>query len=1140
MTATGHLPPATCYAELHAHSYYSLLDGASSPEALLDRAAALGMPALALTDHDALYGAVRFWQAARERGVQAVIGAEVTVEGGGGGRVEGSGGRVEGGEQGVASRGQGAGSKGQGAGDNVQRATCNLQPSTCHLVLLAETQEGYANLCRLLSHAHLTSVKCQVSGVRCQVSPETGNVTPDTTFWPGKAEPVLDWETLAHHREGLVVLTGCRQGPLAASLLAGQPEQALAHAERLRDIFGRDRCFVELQRHLLPDEPPLIRGLLEIARRLDLPVVATNNVHYAEREGHRLQDVMVCIRHLTSLDEAGHLLRPNSEYHLKSGVEMARLFPGLPQALSNTLAIAERCQVSLDFSGQCLPAFPVPERHTPFSYLYDLCQQGLHRKYRPVTPATSKQLAYELDVIERSGLAGYFLIVWDIVQYANRQGIRYQGRGSAANSLVAYLLDITPVDPLRFNLLFDRFLSPDSHTMPDIDIDFAADRREEVIQYVYECYGSEHTAMVCNVNTFQSRSALRDVGRALGLKPEMIEMVGRREQGAGSKWQVAGGRWQVAGFALRTSTALSRTLSPKGGGEQEAAANNVQPANVQPATCERANVPTLQELCAQLQGAPRHLSIHVGGMIITARPLVEIVPLERATMPGRVVVQWDKDSVEDAGLIKIDLLGLRTLGMVSEIAGLVAERSGQASSLDDLTLDDPAVYDTLCRGDTIGAFQVESRAQSQMLPRLRPRRFEDIVVEVAIVRPGPIQGDMVHPYLRRRQGLEPVVYAHPSLEPILAETLGVILFQEQVLRVAMAVAGFSGGEADRLRRAMSRQRSQEEMRRLGERFVVGAMANGLDQETAITIFGQLAGFASYGFCKSHAAAFALLSYQTMWLRLYHPAEFYCALLNHQPMGFYSPAVVMGDARRHGVSVLPPDLNRSQESCALEGDAIRLGLRYIKGVGPAARQQLLAKRASPYRTLRDLCLRTRLPRDVVDSLIRSGACDGLSPDRRRLLWELGALDYSAQSFDLEADLDDPGLPALTEAESMGWDLDQLGMTPGDHLMRLYRPHLQAAGILSAAELDAHGDGERVRVAGQVVVRQSPPTAKGHLFITLEDETGLVNLIVRPALFARQREVLRYALLLAAAGRLQREGEACSVLVARAWALPNGLE
>ena len=557
-------------------------------------------------------------------------------------------------------------------------------------MLLAENQAGYSHLCRLLTLAHLGE----------DGSAGVGE-TPDDEDWPGKSDPssptaALSWEALAAHSGGLIALSGCRHGPIAAPLLAGQPDLALANAKRLLHIFGRRGLFVELQRHLLPDEPPLIRGLLDIAARLDLPLVATNNVHYAERQGHRLQDVMVCIRHLASLDEAGAWLRPNSEYYLKPAADMARLFPGHPQALTNTLAIAERCQVSLDFSRQRLPTFPVPDGHTPFSYLYQLCQGGLRCKYRPVTPAASKQLAYELDVIQNTGLAGYFLIVWDIVRYAQAQGIRYQGRGSAANSLVAYLLDITPVDPLRFHLLFERFLSPDSHTMPDIDIDFAADRREEVIQYVYRRYGREHTAMVCNVNTFRARSALRDVGRVLGLTPEMTERVRRREGG--------------------------RERGGEGG--------------------------MLFELCEALEGAPRHLSIHTGGMVITASLLHEVVPLERATMPGRVVIQWDKDSVEDAGLIKIDLLGLRTLGMVDEIAHLIEAKngqappqpSGQAPPLDELALDDPAIYDDLCRGDTLGAFQVESRAQVQMLPRMRPRRFQDIVVEVAIVPAGPHPG----------------------------------------------------------------------------------------------------------------------------------------------------------------------------------------------------------------------------------------------------------------------------------------------------------------------------------------------------------------------------------------------------------------
>lgn len=1012
----------SAYAELHAHSYYSLLDGASSPEALLDEAVALGLRGLALTDHDNLYGAVRFWRAAQQRGIHAIIGAELTTAAG-------------------------------------------------HLTLLAETQTGYANLCRLITASRLPD-------------------RPPPDDWPGKTTTPLTWGDLHRRRSGLIVLSGCRRGPLAAPLLAGETDQARANAARLVEIFGPDHVFIELQRHLLPDEPPLLRNLADIARRLALPLVATNNAHYAGRDDYRLQDVLVCINHLAALSAAGPWLRPNHEYYLKSPHEMARLFPAWPQALANTLAIAERCQISLDFSCQRLPAFPTPADHTAFSYLYELCQAGLRHKYNPITPAASKQLAYELDVIEQSGLAGYFLIVWDIVRFAHEQGIRYQGRGSAANSLVAYLLDITPVDPLRFHLLFDRFLAPDSQTMPDIDIDFAADRREEVIQYVYRRYGAEHVAMVCNINTFQERSALRDVGRALGLQPEIVAQIQRRGRG-------------------ETST----------------------PGDASPPE----SVPDLLfDLARQIEGVPRHLSIHVGGMIITAGPLAAIAPLERATMPGRVVVQWDKDSVEDAGLIKIDLLGLRTLGMVDEIARSIEARTGQAPPLASLSLDDPGVYDALCAGDTLGAFQVESRAQTQMLPRLQPRCFEDLVVEVAIVRPGPIQGDMVHPYLRRRQGLEPVSYPHPALETVLGETLGVILFQEQVLRVAMTAAGFSGGEAGQLRRALSRGRSHEEMTRLGQRFVAGATGRGASPEIAAEIFRQLAGFTAYGFCKSHAAAFALLSYQTMWLKLHHPAEFYCALLNHQPMGFYAPAVVMGDAGRHGVTVLPPDLNRSQEACTLTGEGIRLGLRYIKGVGPTARARLLA--GQPFHDLQDLCRRTRLPQDVITALIRAGALDNLEPDRRRLLWALGQVDYRPLVIDLEAENEDAAilaLPALSEAEAMAWDWELLGMTPGDHLMRLYRPYLQNQGILSAAEMEGCEDGAMVKVAGQVVVRQSPPTAKGHLFLTLEDETGLANLIVRPALYAKRHEILRYAPLLAAAGRVQREGAACSMLAQGVW-------
>ena len=660
------------YVELHCHSYYSLLDGASSPEALAKQAAALGYPALALTDHQGLYGIVRFWQAAREQGLKPIAGAEVSLAGGG---------------------------------------------QDHHLTLLAETQRGYANLCRLLSIG--------------QAAPVEG---PAERWQKGHAP--LSWEDLARHAEGLLCLSGCRRGAIASALLAGDEEAARRAAGRLRQIFG-GRFWIEIQRHYLPDDARLAAALVALARRMGLDLVATNDVHYARREGQRLHDVLTCIRHHATLPEAlaAGLLHPNSERFLKSPGEMAGLFGGLPEALRNTLEIAARCEVSLDLTAQRLPVFAVPRGHTVDSYLRHLCLAALHgtRKIEPVTPRARAQLDHELGVIGRMGLAGYFLVVWDIVQFARKQGIRCQGRGSAANSLVAYLLDITPVDPLRHNLLFERFLSEGSQTMPDIDVDLAADRREEVIQYVYERYGQEHVGMVCNVVTYRARSALREVAKALAFPPDVIDRAAKSLD---------------TRSALSAAGILEAGLSLEGDLQEDPPGNPDQdPAPAAP------GLPwsLLLDLLRQMDGVPRHLSIHVGGMLITAAPLVEVVPLERATMPGRVVVQWDKDSVEDAGLIKIDLLGLRTLGAIDEALRLVRQR-GKSLDLDHLPLDDPAVFQLLQRADTVGCFQVESRAQAQMLPRLRPERFEDIVVGVSLIRPGPIQGGMVHPYLRRRQG----------------------------------------------------------------------------------------------------------------------------------------------------------------------------------------------------------------------------------------------------------------------------------------------------------------------------------------------------------------------------------------------------
>ena len=1052
------------YVELHCHSYFSLLDGASSPEALVERAAALGYPALALTDHDGLYGAVRFWQAAGERGLKAIIGAEVTL------------------------------------GD-----TCPQRQQDGHLTLLAGTGPGYANLCRILSAGQLAGQKGQ---------------------------PRLTLEMLAEYAEGLICLSGCRRGAIPAALLARDGERARQVAAHLREIFGPERFWIEVQFQSLPSDAQLVAALDSLARELGASLVATNNVHYAERSGQRLHDLLTSVRHRAALPEAlgAGLLHPNSEQYIKSAAQMAALFSAFPEALRNTLCVAEQCEACLDFSAQRLPAFPVPKGHTPESYLRHLCRAGLVRRFDPVTEQARAQLDHELGVIERLGLAGYFLAVWDIVRFARERGIRCQGRGSAANSLAAYLLGITQVDPLRHNLLFERFLSEGgpsiAGTMPDIDVDFAADRREEVIQYVYDRYGEEHVGMVCNVVTYRARSALRDAAKALVFPPDIIDRTAKDLD---------------TRSALQTAESLLAAPHTSQRGAMD----------LDPPSEELTSLPwqVLADLLRQMDGVPRHLSIHVGGMIITAAPLVEVVPLERATMPGRVVVQWDKDSVEDAGLIKIDLLSLRTLGVVEEALSHIRAQRGIEFEPADLPLDDHAVYDLLRQADTVGCFQVESRAQTQMLPKLQPERFEDIVVGVALIRPGPIQGGMVHPYLRRRQGLEPVDYAHPSLAESLGETLGVIVFQEQVLRVAMSVAGFTPAEADQLRRAMSRSRSQQAMAALRERFLAGARANDLEYLVAGEIWHQLEGFAGFGFCKSHAAAFALLAYQTLYLKAHYPAEYYCALLNHQPMGFYPPEVIAGDARRHGIPILQPEVNLSQATCSLEqtctlerahsGERVtglRLGLRYVHGLGEAWQERIVKRRASgPYRDLADFCRRARLPRSLVENLIRSGAMDGLGGARRDLLWTLGGLAYHEEGLDIEVPVMPAALPPLDRAERMVWEYELLGLTPGDQVMSLYREALQARRTLSSGELAARQNGERVRVAGWAVVRQRPPTAKGHLFITLEDEEGLVNLIVRPDVYERYRDVLRNTPLLWVEGRLQREGQALSVLVYRAAAL-----
>lgn len=1067
-------PTPPPYVELHCHSHFSFLDGASSPAELAARAAELGMPALALTDHQGVYGAVQLREACREQGILPVYGAEVDV---------------------------------------APDAAAGLPGG--HLTLLVENAEGWRNLCLLLTAAGLAGAK---------------------------RERPLSWERLAEHRGGLICLSGCgERGLLAAAATRGDRSGCLAAGRHLAALFGPEQLYVELQRHHQAGERRREAVLVGLAGHLGRHTVVTNNVHYARPDGFRLQHVLACIREHTSLDQAHGLLYPSAHRYLKGASEMAALFPDQPQALARTALIAERCRFHLDLRGARIPRLDLPAGRTVEAELAARCAAGLNLRYAPAErPRATAQLERELAVIRARDLSGYFLVVEDLVAFARQAGILCQGRGSAAGSVAAYVLGIAPVDPIAEGLLFERFLSEEGTATPDIDIDFAADRREEVIQYVYRRYGAQHAAMVANVVTFRARSALLDVGKALGLPPAVLE-------------ELRGGLYVREAADLGEALAASPTLSGR---------------------LPSATIALLGELCAAIDGCPRHLSIHVGGMVVTAEPLAGLVALEPATMAGRVVLQWDKDDVEDAGLIKIDLLGLRTLGLVAECLAalpLAAEQIPQ---------DDPDVWEMLGAGDSIGVFQVESRAQVSLLPRLRPRSMQDLIIEVALIRPGPVQGGMAKAFLARRAGLEPVEVWHPLLKDLLAETQGVLVFQEQVLKVAMILAGFSGGRADDLRRAMSRKRSREAMARLAEDFVAGCAARGVEEAAARAIFTRLAGFAGYGFCKSHAAAFARLTWVTAWLKRHHPACFYAALLNQQPMGFYSTGVVVEDAKRHGVRFAPLDVNRSPARWTVEGGAgeagrLRVPLARLKGLGPdlAARIVAAREREGPFDSLWNLLRRTRLPRPLAVALVRAGACDGLSaagaaagadgipatmeatardvrshPDavsrdtppppaaaRAALLWALGEMAWEEGSLDLPPTATAATLPPAGAAAGAAAERVLLGLSSGAHPLARLRPLLAQDGVLKGADLAERPQGTVVRVAGRVEVVQRPGTAKGICFVSLEDETGLTNLILHPQTYSACRAVLRHATVVLAEGLVQQDHGAVHVLVRRlvAW-------
>jgi DNA polymerase III alpha subunit len=1408
------------YAELHCHTNFSFLDGASAPDELVERAMTLGLSGLAVTDHQGLYGTVRFASAAEAAGLHPVVGTEIelldpvvpdpaqiviparrSVRRGRRRSSEVGGEAQSAAVEGLPDRPRPERGRLPGHRDPVKEDHRGIgeRQRGPHLVLLARDVTGYRSLCRLISRANLAGTK---------------------------AVPRFSQALLGDHTEGLVALSGCREGEIARRLRVGDRDGARVAAAILAERFP-NAFYLELSHHLLADDDWLVAETVRLAGDLQLPVVVTNDVHYARPEDREFQDVLTAIRHGRTLDELADLRRGDGESYLKTTAEMAALPPGdgslgrdVARAWADGIAtageLAASCSVDLGFEQYRFPGFPVPNGETPFSYLSGLCWEGARKRYHPLTSAVVNRLAHELDVIERAGLAEFFLICWDLMRFAKTQGIPAQGRGSAASSIVAYTLGISRVEPIAHNLLFERFINEGRTTYPDVDIDFSSERREEVIQYVYNLYGPEHTGMVCNLVTYRARSAVREVGVALGFPRPLVDRVAKaletydsvmvrrdleadggfaeffRRSGEGEPAEVLAAReaeerglvdgmgqlntrmplvgkvppWRqppkpvdpdaprpfgwiaevplgaAAGAALvdagtsensqiptpvvrdaisspvsrhlatpaltgrnnaesaadsgvaaaestsRTSPVAERRdreplddrLAPRtairparhgddeggpgdtpasvawlragkgtgyaeerdrlvppalvGGRAIDPESGQVEPAPRQtdrlgrpsrwdppaPSTAtmgrggDHSSVARVEpeappqarggstvglsdwerwlEFCARIDGFPRHLSIHSGGMLVTAAPLIDIAPIERATMKDRVVVQFDKRDVETLKLIKLDLLGLGMLAAIDETLQLIEHDCAACIDLDRLPEEIPEVFEMLQAADTVGVFQVESRAQMQTLPKSRPGSLDDLVVEVAIIRPGPIQGNAVHPYLRRKQGLEPVTYLHPSLEPVLRDSMGVILYQEQVMRIAIEVAGFSPADSDGFRRAMGTWRSTREMEKLHAQFHDGCMRQpGMTEEVAEELFRQVAAFASFGFAKSHAAAFARTAYESSFLKLFYPAQFLVGLINAQPMGFYPVEVLVNDAKRHGVAVLPVDVNRSRyktttewvgrpgwtmasgEDEPLPGDAgierrpdpvrspscvmpsiesrerwaiegatgwgVRLGLGLVKGIGEE-HEELLDRELSrrPYTSLADVVERTSLPEETLERLIRVGGLDSLGRPRRELLWQLREVTGSVRGkapgraagrpMDLRLPpTDAPTLPGLTESERIGDAYAVVGLDARRQVVSLYRPVLDRLGAVPNSALPERREGH-VRLGGLVVTRQHPMTAKGTVFLALEDETGMVNVTLWPDTWARLRGVVRRHALLLVDGDLQREASVVNVI------------
>jgi error-prone DNA polymerase len=1057
------------YVELHCHSGYSFLDGASHPEELAMRAVELGYPALALTDHNGLYGSMEFAHAASRVNLQPITGAEVTLRDCFPGVDEPEDGH--------------------------------------HVTLLAETPQGYANLCRLITEAHM------------------GSERGDTR---------LALPSLLALSEGLILLTGCPKGPLTAALNSSVSD-AEGLTRQLVSAFGPGSVFVELQDNAVKGDTARNKALARHAGHMGLGVVATGNVHYHRPERHRLQDVLVSIKNRATLDAAHGARRANRLFHLAEPWEMHHRFETRPEAITNTLLIAERC-AAFDLTedlGYEFPNFEGSERGGDIESLAAMCRAKIGTLYKPGSQQerdAEDRLQTELQLVDLHGLGGFFLVYRDIMELATQVAREVRGeaprghsglppgrgRGSSVSSIICYLIGLSHIDPVKNNLFLGRFLNEALRSVPDIDLDFPRDIREQLILRVYKKYGHEHTALVCTFPTYRLKSAVREIGKALELpmgELEKLSKLSEHRSASGLAEEIA----SLPEFKDRADAQLWKLLG---------------------------------ELAEDVAGLPRHISQHVGGMIISSRPLVEIVPLEPAAWEGRVLCQWDKDSCEDAGFIKIDFLALGMLSLVEESIDLISERHGEAPDLSRIDFEDEAIYDRVCSGDTVGLFQVESRAQIQMLRRTRPRNLEDLAVQVAIVRPGPIVGGAVNPYVRRREMLREnpgyeIPYPHPLLEGPLAETLGVIIFQDQVLTVCQALAGFSDGQAESLRRAMSRKRSKEALVAHWEEFRTGALANGVEEVTAREIFQQVTAFSEFGFPKSHAAAFGLLAYQSAWLRHYYPIEFYVGLFNNQPMGFYSLDALGRDARRNGIKTLLPSLNYSQVICTPEGNDLRIGLGFVRGWGTEIAQRIVDEREKrgPYTSLIDFLRRTpaALKRPAIENMIWVGGFGDFGLTRRELLWQAGlwlgpetdngrtgGRDDHAQT---EMALADPyaglAFPDLDASDQMVAEYRMLRFSAELHPLTLLKGSLPD-GTVSSERLPQLAQGSTVRVAGLVTTRQRPGTAKGYVFVLMEDEYGPINVIVKPDIYKRDRNQVRLEPFLTVRGKLQKDGDTLNVI------------